>query len=383
MTTVYIVRHAEAEGNVYCRAQGQYNSNLTKFGQSQLPYLVERFRDIDVDVIYASSLKRAYLTVKAIGDDKGLDVIKSDNLRELGMGNLEDIPWAELPHIDKDMFYKWNYEPHKCVFEGGEGPKQSADRFYDEFLNIVEENQGKNIVIGSHGAVIRYFLYKIKGIDLSQTKALEWCENTGITKVIVHNDGSIEVEYMFDVSHLEGIKSPFSIPKDWKLTDEQREIGFHLWFRNVDLDTEFDILCDYMRDFYINAYQSDEKFNSEEFLIECKKSQEKFDKSVQFAILHDQIVGVSRIDVLISTDNIGYIGNIAITPNYRGGNFAPQIIGNFVCHYRNLGKDTLRARVSKNNPRAIKFYEKLGFVNSGEMSNKNGEHYLMDLDLRV
>ncbi|MBE6995878.1 MAG: histidine phosphatase family protein, partial [Ruminococcaceae bacterium] len=32
MTTIYLIRHAEAEGNLYRIAQGQGNSNLTDRG---------------------------------------------------------------------------------------------------------------------------------------------------------------------------------------------------------------------------------------------------------------------------------------------------------------------------------------------------------------
>ena len=35
MTTLYLIRHAEAEGNVYRRCHGQYNSLLTPRGLKQ------------------------------------------------------------------------------------------------------------------------------------------------------------------------------------------------------------------------------------------------------------------------------------------------------------------------------------------------------------
>ena len=43
-TTVYIIRHAEAEGNVYRRCHGQYNALLTTRAYKQLPYLAKRDR---------------------------------------------------------------------------------------------------------------------------------------------------------------------------------------------------------------------------------------------------------------------------------------------------------------------------------------------------
>ena len=36
MTNIYLIRHAEAEGNLYRRIQGQYNSKITPLGEKQI-----------------------------------------------------------------------------------------------------------------------------------------------------------------------------------------------------------------------------------------------------------------------------------------------------------------------------------------------------------
>ena len=55
MTTIYLVRHAEAEGNLYRIAHGHYNSCITDDrGCRQIRALAERFRDVPVDAVYAS-----------------------------------------------------------------------------------------------------------------------------------------------------------------------------------------------------------------------------------------------------------------------------------------------------------------------------------------
>ena len=59
MTTIYLVRHAEAEGNLYRIAHGHYNSCITDDrGCRQIRALAERFRDVPVDAVYASDLIR-------------------------------------------------------------------------------------------------------------------------------------------------------------------------------------------------------------------------------------------------------------------------------------------------------------------------------------
>ena len=43
MTTIYLIRHAEAEGNLYRIAQGQANSSITDRGERQIQALARRF----------------------------------------------------------------------------------------------------------------------------------------------------------------------------------------------------------------------------------------------------------------------------------------------------------------------------------------------------
>ena len=51
MTRIYIIRHAEAEGNLYRRIHGQYDSLVTPLGYRQIQALEKRFQDIHLDAV--------------------------------------------------------------------------------------------------------------------------------------------------------------------------------------------------------------------------------------------------------------------------------------------------------------------------------------------
>ncbi len=51
MTTIYLVRHAEAEGNLYRRIHGWYDSLITENGFAQIKALEERFPDVQIDPV--------------------------------------------------------------------------------------------------------------------------------------------------------------------------------------------------------------------------------------------------------------------------------------------------------------------------------------------
>ncbi len=382
MTTIYLVRHAEAEGNLYRRAQGQFNSHLTPFGYKQLEKLAERFKDIDVDKVYASDLNRAFLTGKCIADIKNLPITKSEKLREIHMGVFEDVAWAELPNLYPEIYEKWSVKPHECELAEGESPLISGDRLYDEVLKIANENQGKNIVIATHGAVIRYFLHKVIKKPLSDLEAIGWSDNTSVAK-LSYTHGEFNLEYKNDAKHLEGMKNPF-VSKLWfDMTEEELLKGTQFWFKPVDIDNDFEKICEYVAGINEIAYKTNEHFNKNAFFDECKKITAINPRSIVFAMLGEEVSGLCQADLLKSTDNIGFIGNIIIDEKYRGMGFAPQIIGEIASFYRKINKEYLGVVVAKENHRAKAFYNKIGFVAKEDVMENGYEHTIMLLNLVV
>ena len=48
VTKIYLVRHAEAEGNLYRRIHGQFDTNVTPNGRRQIAALARRFAAVPV-----------------------------------------------------------------------------------------------------------------------------------------------------------------------------------------------------------------------------------------------------------------------------------------------------------------------------------------------
>ena len=66
MTKIYLVRHAEAEGNLFRRAQGQFDGMITALGYRQIEQLRRRFLSIPIEAVYVSDLRRTQITSSAI-----------------------------------------------------------------------------------------------------------------------------------------------------------------------------------------------------------------------------------------------------------------------------------------------------------------------------
>ena len=94
MTTIYLIRHAEAEGNLFRRAQGHWNGKITPLGKKQIDALAERFKDVRLDAVYSSDLDRAKETAGALLRGRALELRTTRELREIHMGVWEGDSWG-------------------------------------------------------------------------------------------------------------------------------------------------------------------------------------------------------------------------------------------------------------------------------------------------
>ncbi len=202
VTTVYIVRHCEAEGNVQGVFQGSTDFDISEKGRKQLEKLAERFKDIKLDVVYSSPLKRAYMTAQAGVKYSGLPIIKECGLAEINGGVMEGKPWNKLDELFPSEYALWNTDFALFSAPEGESVSEVYSRISKTFINAITANKGKTIGVFSHGCAIRILMCYIKGIPLSRIDEVLWCDNTAINCVTIDENGQMKVEYENDYSHI-------------------------------------------------------------------------------------------------------------------------------------------------------------------------------------
>ena len=86
MTRIILIRHCEAEGNIKRVFQGHTDADISENGRKQLDLLRLRCRNMQIDAIYSSPLKRAYQTAEAINSFRNLTVQIHEDLIEINGG---------------------------------------------------------------------------------------------------------------------------------------------------------------------------------------------------------------------------------------------------------------------------------------------------------
>ena len=231
VTTVYLVRHAEAEGNLYRIAHGQYNGLITDRGYQQLHVLKKRFDDVHIDAVYSSDLFRARTTARAVYEPKGLELHLEPAFREIHMGCWEGRPWQELNTAYEEQMFYFNRQLDKFHVEGSETAQQVLDRYIPALKRVAAENDGKTIAIFSHGAAMRMVLGTLNGLPLSQVGETPHGDNTAVSLLEIDGD-DIRVVYMNDNSHqVEAGLSTFAKQTWWR---DKRMMSGGQYYKDMD-----------------------------------------------------------------------------------------------------------------------------------------------------
>lgn len=170
VTTIYLIRHAEAKGNLLNLLLGQkddlVHAALTQKGREQAGISSEQLKEVHLDAIYSSDLLRTQQTAEILRGHRDIKIKLEPLLRERTWGNFELQPRDKVKKENPDIFKKYdrlNFEGQWSYrFDGSVESYADLDKRFEQVLQrILRDEEGKTIMIVSHSAVIRSFLTKI------------------------------------------------------------------------------------------------------------------------------------------------------------------------------------------------------------------------------
>lgn len=184
--TLIIVRHGQIRANVDGRWHGATDSPLTAIGRRQAQrtgeHLARQFPALAA--IYSSPLQRCRHTAAQIALHGGRDVIIDDDLREYGIGELEDTPFRVL-HEDLDFFTRIGNDRDYAA-AGGDSLNAVAGRMVAA-LNRIAGRHGTDdhVAVVTHGAATAIALAALLHADPGRWRDYN-ASNCGITHMLLH-----------------------------------------------------------------------------------------------------------------------------------------------------------------------------------------------------
>jgi len=381
MTKIYLIRHAEAEGNLYRRIHGWYNALITPNGYRQIAALEERFASVHVDAVYSSDLFRTMTTASAIWRPKGLPLHTMPELREVHLGDWEDESWGWTAQFDGENLLRFNAFDPTWRAPNGENLEEVRNRMEKAIRKIAADHPDQTVAVFSHGTAIRCVQAAFYGLSVAEGGKLGHSDNTAVTLLEFDGD-QVNVVYADDNSHLSEEISTLA-RQDWWRDKGASVHQKNLWFRPLDVcGSEAEYYFEARREAWKSIHGSMEHFDGEKFLKAAQESAEKYPWSIYCAMLEDRPVGLIQMDFdRYAEEGVGYIPFYYMDPATRKQGFGVQLLGQAVSTYRPLGRDKLRLRCAPDNDVAQRFYQRHGFQKIGEATDSRVPLDLMEMNI--
>ena len=320
MTQIYLIRHAEAEGNLYRIAQGQHNSLLTDRGWRQVKALERRFADVHIDAVYSSDLYRTCATASALYKPRNLPLIRTAALREICVGKWEQCTWGDIYRDEPEQLRLFSTDPARWSIEGGEDPRELLRRVKAEVERIAAENEGRTVALFSHG-------YAMEEIGKSPT-----ADNTAVS-LLRRGENGLEVVFRDDNSHLK-TEEYLANEKPFRRSNAL-EPG--LRFEPLHLPQQADFLQETVSAVWQESGER-RTFDGETLAAGTAQRTTLVGYSV------DEPVGLIQLAV---EGNAGWVTLLCVKEALRRRGYGIQLIGQAVMHTRDAGGEFLRLALPK------------------------------------
>ena len=165
-TRIYLIRHGETANAGEVCFNGHFDVDLSDKGREQSHLLAKALRNLPIDAVYSSNLKRTQIGAKFIADGHNLKHVPYKELRELSFGDWEGLSVSEVNRKYPEKLKERLENIELFQVEGGESFLQLKDRVVPKFKRILVNHPSGNIVILCHGGVIRTILAYILEISV-------------------------------------------------------------------------------------------------------------------------------------------------------------------------------------------------------------------------
>ena len=164
MITLYLARHGQTEENIARIFQGHMPGTLTVEGIAQAEALRDTLRDISLDAVVSSDLKRCVDTARIAVEGREKMVL----LREMDGGSWTGLAIKEvdLRHVPADV------ETEAMLYE-------RAGRFVDY---LKERYDGKQVLAVGHGLINRAVQAHIQGVTLEHLRSVPKMNNAELRR---------------------------------------------------------------------------------------------------------------------------------------------------------------------------------------------------------
>lgn len=165
-----LIRHGETKGPKGV-LYSQEDVPLSERGLWQSRRLVEALKEVPLEAVYASDLKRASLPARLLAEERKVPLYLSSRWREIDFGRWAGLSFRELMRIPE--FWLRLREPARIAPPGGESLADLRDRALQAVEEIRARHPQGTVAVFTHGGLIRVLILYALGSGLNNFFRLE------------------------------------------------------------------------------------------------------------------------------------------------------------------------------------------------------------------
>ena len=212
MVKFLVVRHGFSLSNKDKTFTGHDDIDLSELGYVQAELVSDYIlKNYQVDEIYSSDLCRAYHTVEKVAKVLKKEIKLETDLREFYCGKWQGVTVSEVAELYPEDYKHWQTFNSKIKPTGGESVMEVRERANRAFERMAKENEGKTVLVATHGGVIRTMQTIWRNLPEEKwASETSWTTNASITTVIYDGNERKVIKESFD-DYLGDIKT--DVPK--------------------------------------------------------------------------------------------------------------------------------------------------------------------------
>jgi probable phosphoglycerate mutase len=209
-TTLYLVRHGEAESNASLRFGGWSPAPLTDKGRRQAEAVARALQGRGPTAIISSDLVRARETAEPIAAATGLPLALDARLRERSVGVFDGLLFTEAEARYPEAWAKMLARDPDVVPENAETVDQVFARVCEGIEAIVAAHAGGRVVVVTHGIALFHAFAHIVGMGSPRgaQRVFVLADNASVTHVEHRADPARthwRIHTVNDTAHLIGL----------------------------------------------------------------------------------------------------------------------------------------------------------------------------------
>lgn len=202
-TRIILVRHGQSTGNAKNCFTGQTDVELSPLGRQQAQLTARALAHEQLTAVYTSDLQRAYRTAEPIAALHNLPVQRTDQLREIDLGDFHGRSFEEVARDFPTEFAALSRRDPDVTMPGGESHRAVRTRVIRAFEQIINAHLDGTILIVVHGGVIFHINHYILGIPEERSFSISYkIGNCSIHRHELLADNRWRIVALNDIAHL-------------------------------------------------------------------------------------------------------------------------------------------------------------------------------------